>query len=135
MVVVEKLNNKLLYKVLLLLLKYIPMIISLFYLINTITAYIGVDLPILSNIAGMSLLTWIFMYIAAIVFKFCIYHRMFLYYILVTDIINIIDYYYNIPVNDFNILMIHSSVTCICLFLILYFYVKSYKKRVTKNNR
>jgi hypothetical protein len=135
MVVVENLRSKLLYKILLLLLKYIPLIIGLFYMINTITAYIGIDLPILSNIAGMSLLTWLFMYIAAIVFKFCIYHRMFLYYILVTDIINIIDYYYNIPISNFNILMIHSSITCICLFLILFFYVKSYKKRVTKDNR
>lgn len=131
----ENLKSKFLYKVLLLLLKYIPMVIALIYMINTITAYIGIDLPILSNIAGMSLFTWIFMYLAAIVFKFCIYHRMFLYYILVTDIINIIDYYYNIPISNFNLLMIHSFITGLCLFLILFFYVKHYKKRVTKDNR
>ena len=77
------------------------MIISLFYLINTITAFIGIDIPILSTIAGMSLLTWIFMYIATIVFNFCSYHRMFLYYILIVDIINIIDYYISIPISDF----------------------------------
>lgn len=82
-------------------LKYIPMIISLFYLINTITAFIGIDIPILSTISGMSLLTWIFMYIATIVFNFCSYHRMFLYYILIVDIINIIDYYIGIPISDF----------------------------------
>ena len=77
------------------------MIISLFYLINTITAFIGIDIPILSTISGMSLLTWIFMYIATIVFNFCSYHRIFLYYILIVDIINIIDYYINIPISDF----------------------------------
>ena len=82
-------------------LKYIPMIISLFYLINTITAFIGIDIPILSTISGMTLLTWIFMYIATIVFNFCSYHRMFLYYILIVDIINIIDYYISIPISDF----------------------------------
>ena len=82
-------------------LKYIPMIISLFYLINTITAFIGIDIPILSTISGMSLLTWIFMYIATIVFNFCSYHRMFLYYILIVDIINIIDYHISIPISDF----------------------------------
>ena len=81
-------------------LKYIPMIISLFYLINTITAFIGIDIPILSTISGMSLLTWIFMYIATIVFNFCSYHRMFLYYILIVDIINIIDYHISIPISD-----------------------------------
>ena len=82
-------------------LKYIPMIISLFYLINTITAFIGIDIPILSTISGMSLLTWVFMYIATIVFNFCSYHRIFLYYILIVDIINIIDYYISIPISDF----------------------------------
>lgn len=97
----RNLKSKNLYRLLIVMLKYIPMIISLFYLINTITAFIGIDIPILSTISGMSLLTWIFMYIATIVFNFCSYHRMFLYYILIVDIINIIDYHISIPISDF----------------------------------
>ena len=97
----RNLKSKNLYRLLIVMLKYIPMIISLFYLINTITAFIDIDIPILSTISGMSLLTWIFMYIATIVFNFCSYHRMFLYYILIVDIINIIDYYISIPISDF----------------------------------
>lgn len=124
----ESLRNKSLYKTLLILLKYIPIIIALFYIVNTLGALFGIDLPVLSNIAGMSLLTWVFMYLAALVFKFCIYHRMFLYYILVTDIINIIDYYIGIPVDSYGIVMIHSVVIGILLFIILYFYVKHNKK-------
>lgn len=124
----ESLRNKSLYKTLLILLKYIPIIIALFYIVNTLGALFGIDLPVLSNIAGMSLLTWVFMYLAALVFKFCIYHRMFLYYILVTDIINIIDYYIGIPVDSYGIVMIHSVIIGILLFIILYFYVKRNKK-------
>lgn len=124
----ESLRNKSLYKTLLILLKYIPIIIALFYIVNTLGALFGIDLPVLSNIAGMSLLTWVFMYLAALVFKFCIYHRMFLYYILVTDVINIIDYYIGIPVDSYGIVMIHSVVIGILLFIILYFYVKHNKK-------
>ena len=124
----ESLRNKSLYKTLLLLLKYIPIIIALFYIVNTLGALFGIDLPVLSNIAGMSLLTWVFMYLAALVFKFCIYHRMFLYYILVTDIINIINYYIGIPVDSYGIVMIHSVIIGILLFIILYFYVKRNKK-------
>lgn len=124
----ESLRNKSLYKTLLILLKYIPIIIALFYIVNTLGALFGIDLPVLSNIAGMSLLTWVFMYLAALVFKFCIYHRMFLYYILVTDIINIINYYIGIPVDSYGIVMIHSVVIGILLFIILYFYVKHNKK-------
>lgn len=124
----ESLRNKSLYKTLLILLKYIPIIIALFYIVNTLGALFGIDLPVLSNIAGMSLLTWVFMYLAALVFKFCIYHRMFLYYILVTDIINIIDYYIGIPVDSYGIVMIHSVIIGILLFIILYFYAKHNKK-------
>ncbi len=51
----ESLKSKSLYKLLLIMLKYIPMLIALFYVINTATAYIGIDIPVLSNIAGMSL--------------------------------------------------------------------------------
>ena len=122
---VENLRSKYLYKILLILIKYIPIIISLFYLLNTVTALCGIDIPVLSNFAGMSLLTWLFMYIAAWVFQYCIYHRMFLYYILATDTINIIDYYIGIPVDDFGILVIHSVLIGVSLFLILYLYIKS----------
>ena len=122
--------SKNLYKLLIVMLKYIPMIISLCYLANTITAYVGIDIPVLSSIAGMSLLTWIFMYIATIVFKFCSYHRMFLYYILIVDIINIIDYYIGIPVSDFQLLMLHSIITGISLFIILFLYLKRNKHKI-----
>ena len=124
--------SKNLYKLLIVMLKYIPMIISLCYLANTITAYVGIDIPVLSSIAGMSLLTWIFMYIATIVFKFCSYHRMFLYYILIVDIINIIDYYIGIPVSDFQLLMLHSIITGISLFIILFLYLKVNGTKVNK---
>lgn len=124
--------SKNLYKLLIVLLKYIPMIISLCYLANTITAYVGIDIPVLSSIAGMSLLTWIFMYIATIVFKFCSYHRMFLYYILIVDIINIIDYYIGIPISDFQLLMLHSILTGISLFIILFLYLKVNGTKINK---
>jgi predicted DNA-binding transcriptional regulator AlpA len=110
------------------------MLIALFYVINTATAYIGIDIPVLSNIAGMSLLTWIFMYLSAIVFRFCLYHRMFLYYILATDIINIIDYYVGIPITNFELLMLHSVITGVSLFIILYAYVKNHKKPVGEDS-
>ena len=115
------------YKLLLVLLKYIPILISLVYVLNTFATYVGIDIPAANNIAGMSLLTWIFMYIATIVFNFCSYHRMFLYYILIVDIINIIDYYINIPISDFQLIMLHTIVTGISLFIVLFLYIKKKK--------
>ena len=118
------------YKILLILLKYIPILISLIYVLNTFAAYVGIDIPAANNIAGMSLLTWIFMYVATIVFNFCSYHRMFLYYILIVDIINIIDYYIGIPISDFQLIMLHTVVTGISLFIILFLYIK---RKLNKN--
>lgn len=124
----ESLRSKNLYRVLIITLKYIPMVISLMYMINTILSYFYIDTPIISNIAGMSLLSWLFIYLASTVFRFCQYHKMFLYYILVIDFINIIDYYLGIPIGELELLMLHSFISGVFLFLILYFYVKSNRK-------
>lgn len=129
------LRNKALYKALLGSLKIIPILIAMCYMLNTALAYIDIDIPVLSNLAGMSLFTWIFIYLASIVFRFCAYHRMFLYYILVTDVLNIVDYYVGIPISDFNLMMVHSVITGLALFIILYLYVKHNKQAIKKNSR
>lgn len=126
--------NKLYYKLFIIVLKYIPSLIALCYILNTVMALFGIYIEPLSNIAGMSLLTWIFLYIATYVFKFCIYHRMFLWYILIDDLLNIIDYYYELPIETSNLLMIHNSIIGIFLFIILYLYVKNHKKSISKNH-
>lgn len=132
---VESLRSKYLYKILLILLKYIPIVTALFYVLNTVTALCEIDIPAFSNFAGMSLFTWILIYIADWVFQFCIYHRMFLYYILATDLINIADYYIGIPIDNYGLMAIHGAITGISLFLILYFYVKSNKRAAIKDSR
>ncbi len=132
---VEENLSKSMCKLLILMLKYIPMVISLVYVLNTALSYFYIDIPVLSNLAGMSVLPWIFMYLASIVFKFCLYHKMFLYYILVTDMINIIDYYINIPVEDLELLMIHGTITGLFLFAILHLYVRNHKKPVNEGSR
>lgn len=131
----ESLRSKYLYKILILLLKYIPITIALCYLLNTIAAIFSLELFVISHLAGLSLLPWIFMYLSAVVFRFCNYHKMFLWYILIDDIISIIDYYFTIPVNNFQIIQIHCSIAGISLFIILYMYVKSRKKFIRKYNK
>lgn len=118
------LKSKRLYKLFVLVLKYIPMIISSCYVLNTILAITGIDIPLISTFAGLSILTWLFMYLATIVFRFCNYHRMFLWYILASDIVNTIDYYIDLPISDFNMYAINIALIGIFLFIILYLYLK-----------
>lgn len=127
----EKLRKSV-HKLLLLILKLIPIATSICYLLNIVLAYIGIDFPVLSHISGMSLFTWVFIFIATIVFKFCIYHRMFLYYILISDILNIIDYYLGIPITTSNLIMLHLTIAGVFLFLILYLYVKYNQKSASR---
>lgn len=132
---VEENLNKRLYKTLLLLLKYIPIITGIMYIVNTVLSYFYIDIPAISSLVGISLSTWIFMYISAIVFKFCIYHKMFLHYILIVDILNIIDLYIGIPLDNLELLMLHMILLGLFLVLILGLYVKTYKATTFKNNR
>lgn len=123
------------YKLLILVLKFIPMLTALCYMTSTIFNYFDYNIEPLSNIGGMSLLTWVFIYLASVVFKFCSYHRMFLWYILIDDLFNIIDYYWSIPISTDNILMLHNIWIGITLFIILVLYVKSNKIIIRKNNK
>ena len=130
MVVVEKSKRSNLHKLLLLVLKYIPMVIALCYMFNTLF-YVE---P-LSNIAGVSLLTWIFLYLSSVVFEFCSCHRIFLWYILMDDILNIIDYYWSIPISTDNLIRIHNTLAGITLFIVLILYVRNSKIFIRKNNK
>lgn len=124
----ERLRSKLLYKIELSLLKFIPAILAFITLLNSVLSYFGIDLYILSYIGGVSILTMIFLYISSYVFRFCKYHRMFLHYVVVTWVINIIDYYSNIPINDLEYLCLQVIVAGIFLFIILFLYVKCHKE-------
>lgn len=134
MVVVEKLRRSE-YKLLIIVLKFIPMLTALCYMSSTIFNYFGYNIEPLSNIGGMSLLTWLFIYLASIVFNFCSYHRVFLWYIFIDDIFNIIDYYITIPISTDNILMLHNILIGITLFTVLILYVKDNKVIIRKNNK
>ena len=134
MVVVEK-SRRSEYKLLIIVLKFIPMLTALCYMSSTIFNYFGYNIEPLSNFGGMSLLTWLFIYLASIVFNFCAYHRMFLWYILIDDLFNIIDYYWSIPISTDKILMLHNIWIGITLFTVLILYVKDNKSIIRKSNK
>ena len=116
--------TKEIYKIELYTIKIIPMAISVIYLLNTILSYCYIDLPILSWIGGLSLLPWLFLYLSSFVFRFCIYHRMFLYYIAVCNILSYIDYTWTLPISDRGLFLLNIIVAGIFLFVILYLQLK-----------
>lgn len=115
--------EKSLYKIELYLIKVIPVILSGVALLNTILSYFYIDIPLLSYLGGVSVLTILFLYISSYVFRFCNYHRMFIHYITINWILNIIDYYIGIPVSDKRMFLIYLVITGIVLFIVLYEYL------------
>lgn len=96
------------------------MIIAELSLLNTILSYFYIDVTILSYLGGVSFLTLGFLYISSYVFKFCAYHRMFLHYTVVNNLINIYDYYFVIPLDTITMIVVQLIIAGIFIFIILY---------------
>ena len=127
----EKYLKRALYKLTLYTIKVIPMLLAACALVNTVFSFYGVRFDVLSMVGGVSLLNLAFLYLVSFVFKFCIYHRMFLHYLLVTNILNTIDFYMGIPLSDRALFGTYIAISGTFLFIILYLY----KKRNAKNNK
>lgn len=95
----ERLKSKRLYKLELIGIKYIPIIIALLYFVDTMLDAFKVEIDILSHLFGMSFLPWCFFFLSSIVFKFCLFHRLPLYYIALNHILSMVDYYIGIPMD------------------------------------
>ena len=112
--------EKNLYKLELIFIKILPLGIALCYLLNTVLLYFGIDAVILSYIGGMSILPTAFILISSFVFKFCIYHRLPIYYIIVSDIFNYIDFYIGIPITTRDLFILNMLIAGIFIVLIVF---------------
>jgi len=110
--------SKSLCKIMLYSIKVIPMIISGIYILNTVLSYFDIDLPILSYIVQYLFIAVTL--IASLAFRFCKWHRMFIYYIAVILTLNIIDYHIGIPVSYRCLYLLYGIITGVFLFIILY---------------
>lgn len=129
---VENCVGKSLYKIELLLIKVIPFIIMCCYVINSVLSYFEINTIILSIIGGMSILPWIFLFVSSFVFRFCIYHRLPLYYILITDIINYYDNVIGIPISNKSLFVLNMIIVGIFVLMIVFFKFRQHEQRTSK---
>jgi len=115
----EKLQHNL-YKLELHWIKIIPILIAILSFIDTILSYLGYEGNVISYIIG--LLVWLFLYLSSFVFKFCRWHRMFLYYIFIEGIINCYDYEFVIPLSLRPMIAIQLCLAVIFISIGLYFH-------------
>ena len=109
-----------LYKIEIHLIKIIPILIAILSLTSTFLSYVDIDTTTIAYIIG--LLVWLFLYLSSFVFKFCSWHRVFLYYIFVLYFINWIDYTFIIPLTLRPMITLQIGIAGIFLLIGLYRY-------------
>lgn len=114
--------RKRLYRSEIFILKIIPIILAVCCVLNMFLEYLGVYANILTYIAGIGVLPLLFIYLSSFVFKFCTYHRIPIYYIMLNNILCYIDYEFGIPISNRNIIGLHIFI--IGIFIILYIIIK-----------
>ena len=122
--------NKSWYKLLLIILKVIPYIVAVGYVMYTLLSFMGVNVDSMGYFIHISILSWVFIYMCSWVFDFCIVHRIPLYYIGINDSISIIDEYIGIPISTFKLLVLHAIIIGVFIIIYAIIYVKN-NKRVT----
>lgn len=121
-----------LYKAEIALIKALPFLLAVLYLIATVLDYYMISSTIINYIA-LGIL-YVFIYISSYVFKFYEYHRMPIHYIVLINILSVYDAYIGIPLDTFRLMQMYAIVTCLFIFLTVYLYVKNHKKPTSKDN-
>lgn len=110
------------------------MLMAVFSAINSFGSLLNLDLYFLRWVGGSSILPLLFIYLAADVFQYCKYHKSFIWYIIVMESLNIIDYTLGIPLDFVSKLAILSIVTVSFLFIILYQHVANNKETSSRTD-
>lgn len=129
--------RRVMFKLELLSVKYIPVIIAVIVLLNTVLSYLDIYLVWLDYVAGTSLLTLIPMYISSCVYRFCVYHRMFIHYIFAHKIVAVVDMYIGIPVSDMTLLCIYLTMVGVFIMAALVIHLRydgTHKKVPSQNH-
>ena len=102
---------------------------SLLYMVNTLLSLAGIDLIIFSMLGGLSLLPIIYFISVSFTFGYCLYHRLPIYYIILNDSINWLDYHIGIPIAD--MYFIAGSIVIMFIFIVVttILYLREKKKK------
>lgn len=110
-------ENKNLYKVFLVLIKYTPTLLAMTKLGTLITNYLKIRVFALTCIGGTSIIFLVLMYIISYVFKFCLTHRLPLHYTAITSGLTIADYYIGLPLQANSLCHMYVTVTGVFMLL------------------
>ena len=116
--------NKSLYKLLIIILRYTPIVLSINDILHSILSYYDINCYILSCIGGVSLSFLGILYIISYVFRFCCLYRIPLYFITLTNLISLYDLHIGINLGDLQLLRVYLVLFGISMISFIYLKVK-----------
>lgn len=81
---------------------------AVFYIIGS--SGIGFAPQVIVHFIGLVLAPLLFMYLSSHVFRFCSYHRLFIYYVGAMELLNVVDWYTFMPLNNSITGTIHTII-------------------------
>jgi len=121
------------HKVFLIILKCTPFIVALAYFICVMLSCFGISTYIIPTLFFLSPVAILFFICSSFAFKFCIWHRLPIYYSIILYIINSIDYYINLPIIDNIMLFIYLMITI--TFILVGMYLKNRYNKKKRNGQ
>jgi len=117
--------NKFIHTFVIFVVRILPMIYSLVVILFYFSDYFDIKVPyIFDTIFGVNFLELILLWILSKVYKFCIYHRMFIYYLLLNKLLFAYDSTYGFPLSDIGLFRMLLFISGVFLFLTLWLYKK-----------
>jgi len=109
-------------RVLLLLLKAVPVVGALCCAASSLLSYYGIDLGWMGFVAQVFFfLSWLAL---AFYFRFCTFYYLLVMYIAVNQAFNIIDYIYYIPLSDRGCFVFHCGLIGLMIIIFTYIHVR-----------
>lgn len=121
-------------RILILMIRIFPFLSAIAYAIRTILAWFDIQPYLLGHMFGLSFTSILLYYALDDVYKFCPYHKALILYMLVDNVINIIDYIFDIPVSDLTWLSVNTVLVAITLIAVLIIHIKRKHIRIFKHS-
>ena len=120
--------NKYMYKILLGIIKYIPILLSICFIINFICSYFNIILVGIQCFMGVSFLFIILLYLLSYVFKFCYLYRLPLHYITLSSIIGVLKQFGVITLSVLGMYRVYFIIAGIALIVYVWLMYKNRNK-------
>lgn len=103
----------------LILVKYIPIIIAIGYIIYYVFTINEIDVNWIKYFGKISFMSLLYFYVSSYTFGFCWRHRLSLYYILLCNITDLYDRYFDYHVSVLEWSIVKIIIGCLCIGIII----------------